>query len=278
MPLIRNAVATSCITGILLLIVACDENGIFHEDTDNKSGDSDADADSDTDADADSDTDADADSDTDADADSDTDADADSDADADTDSDTDTDTDSDTDTDTDTDTDSDTGLVASCHTSAENWPTEWAAIELEVLDEVNARRTAGATCYNSRGDATTFAPLAPLTMNPILQCAARVHSLWMAENGTMTHESPGGPIGDTVSERLDTAGYTGRGWAENIAMGYGTPEAVVQGWMDSTSGHCTAIMGNYSIIGVGYGFVDSGSRWGGEGDYWTLDFGQASRN
>jgi uncharacterized protein YkwD len=199
--------------------------------------------------------------------------DADADADSDGDSDADTDGDSDGDSDADTDADADLAEVEACHESARDWPLDWAELERQVLAEINARRTAGDSCPDRAGGVTAYPPMDPLEMEPHLQCAARVHTLWMAENGTMTHESPGGPIGDDLSERVQTAGYTGRGVAENIAQGHPTPEAVVEGWMGSPDGHCTSIMNSrYTIIGVGYAAVDTGSQWIG-GDYWTADFG-----
>lgn len=154
-----------------------------------------------------------------------------------------------------------------CHESAENWPADWTEMEEAVFDLINARRIAGDSCNNG---ANVYPPGEPLEMNPALWCAARVHSLWMAENQTMSHDSPGGPLGDTPQERFDAVGYSGWGWAENVAMGQSTPEQVVQTWMDSTAGHCDSIMGDYAIIGVGYAFTDA-DEWGGH--YWTLDFG-----
>jgi uncharacterized protein YkwD len=56
--------------------------------------------------------------------------------------------------------------------------------------------------------------------------------------------------------------------AENIAVGYSTPENVIAGWM-SSSGHKANILSTSSCeIGVGY-FEGSGSYY----RYWTQDFG-----
>jgi uncharacterized protein YkwD len=49
---------------------------------------------------------------------------------------------------------------------------------------------------------------------------------------------------------------------ENIGSGYRTPEAVVEGWMISTLGHCEVVMHHDLIeVGVGYSEVGSQRRW-----------------
>lgn len=57
-----------------------------------------------------------------------------------------------------------------------------------------------------------------------------------------------------------------------IAAGYTTPAAVVNGWMMSP-GHCMNIMsGNFKEIGVGYAYNSMSSYK----HYWTQDFGRRS--
>jgi len=193
----------------------------------------------------------------------DTDSDTDADSDTDTDTDTDTDSDADADSDSDADTDSDADDPAeACHPTAQGWPDAWAGWAEDVLVYTNQARAATTNC----GSEGTFPPAPPLVMNPYLRCAARVHSYDMAVEGYFDHDSPGGPIGDDMAERIETAGYTG--WSalgENIAWGYSSPWDVVQGWLDS-DGHCANIMSaSFEDIGVGYA---------GSGDLlWTQDFG-----
>lgn len=151
----------------------------------------------------------------------------------------------------------------SCHPDLQGWPARWAEYEEQVLELVNQERAEGADC----GAYGSFPPTGPLTMNPHLRCAARYHSLWMAETGIFAHESPGGDLGDDVWERVASTEFTGSTIGENIAAGYGTPADAVAGWMDS-DGHCANIMsGAARLIGVGY--VQGGSY----GSYWTQDFG-----
>jgi uncharacterized protein YkwD len=102
-------------------------------------------------------------------------------------------------------------------------------------------------------------------MDARLREAARRHSAEMARFGYLSHSSRdgSGPL-----QRIRAAGYsTGGGWAENIARGYPTPSAVMDGWLNSP-GHRANIL-NCSLRALGVGVVrSSGGRV-----YWTQDFG-----
>jgi uncharacterized protein YkwD len=142
-----------------------------------------------------------------------------------------------------------------------SYDPSWAAFEDEVLTLVNQRRAAGAVCGG-----TAYAPVAPLYMQAQLRDAARGHSLDMATQNYFSHTSLDGR---TFSDRISAAGYGAFPRGENIAAGYPSAAAVVNGWMAST-GHCTNIMnGAYRAIGVGYAYR-SGSPYG---HYWTQNFG-----
>ncbi len=160
---------------------------------------------------------------------------------------------------TDTASPQDTGPTAACA----GWDSELAAMEEEVLDLVNEVRAQGYQCYEGWYD-----PTDPLLMNEQLRCAARLHSMDMAENGFFDHT---GSDGSQVTDRVEAMGYTD--WmavGENIAGGTTTASASVQGWLDSTSGHCGNIMEPlFEDIGIGTWFdAESPMRW-----YWTQDFG-----
>ncbi len=141
----------------------------------------------------------------------------------------------------------------------ENWNPAYAALEDALVVLVNQYRAAGANCGGEE-----MPPVGPLTMDSSLQCAARVHTKDMADRDFFDHDNPDG---DGPSERMEQAGYDGRGWGENIAAGRETPEETMEQWMNSP-GHCTNIMGeDYTLIGVGY-------YPGGEyGHLWTQTFG-----
>jgi uncharacterized protein YkwD len=137
------------------------------------------------------------------------------------------------------------------------WDAAWVAFEDRVLELVNQRRAEGADC----GTGGIFEPAGPLIMNGALRCAARNHSMDMRERDYFDHYTPEG-LGP--ADRLDDAGYSGSAWAENVAWGYWTPEAVVAGWM-SSPGHCANLMrAHFTETGVGYY----------EGDLWTQTFGR----
>ncbi len=64
------------------------------------------------------------------------------------------------------------------------------------------------------------------------------------------------------------AGYDWLYSSENIASGRPTASGVMDQWVESTSGHCEALMNpNYTEIGIGY------YPGGATGHYWTQNFG-----
>lgn len=131
-----------------------------------------------------------------------------------------------------------------------------AAWEAEVLEIVNQRRSEGANC----GAQGSFGPAGPLTSDPNLRCAARMHSRDMEERGFFDHTNPDG---EGPGVRVDAAEYIWSTWGENIAYGYPDPEAVMQGWM-SSDGHCSNIM-NPAFVHLGVGHYGS--------NQWTQVFG-----
>ena len=143
------------------------------------------------------------------------------------------------------------------------WSSEWSALEEEVLALVNEVRAQGYTCYDGYKP-----PADPLTMEPLLRCAARLHSQDMGENNFFSHT---GSDGSSMSQRVEAQGYVG--WfslGENIAAGIDRSRDAVDLWLASTEGHCSNIMGSgYSEIGIGAYFSDRSSY----GWYWTQDFG-----
>lgn len=142
-----------------------------------------------------------------------------------------------------------------------SWPSERQAWESRMLDLFNQARAVGATC----GANGYQGPTGPLTMDPALRCASRVHSMDMHDRGFFDHTNPDG-LGPR--ERFELAGWSGGGWGENIIAGYGSAEAAFDGWMLS-DGHCSNIM-NPDFNQVGIGWFNGSS---GFGDYGTAGFG-----
>lgn len=141
-----------------------------------------------------------------------------------------------------------------------DWDASWSTLESQILDIVNARRSEGADCH-SMG---TFGPAQPLTMNPSLRCAARVHSKQMVDMAFFDHVTP---WGEEPWDRMEAAGYSYTYAGENIAAGNPTADATMQQWMES-DGHCSNIMSaDFTELGVGY------FAGGSYGHMWTQAFG-----
>ena len=102
--------------------------------------------------------------------------------------------------------------------------------------------------------------LNPLTANWELSRVARYKSQDMADNRYFSHTSPtyGSPF-----QMIKAFGLSYRTAGENIAMGYSTPQAVVDGWMNSSGHRANILNASYTQIGVGYVV---------QGHYWTQMF------
>jgi hypothetical protein len=134
-----------------------------------------------------------------------------------------------------------------------------ADFESEVIELVNAEREA-CNCG-----------LHPLSYNIELTVAARRHSQDMGDRNYFDHATPDGtPDGIAFYERITDAGYIYQACGENIAAGYATPEAVVDGWMNSDGHRANILDPDYCDIGVGYAAVDGSQYY----HYWTQDFGR----
>lgn len=123
-----------------------------------------------------------------------------------------------------------------------NTDAEVSDYEKEVVDLVNEIRKE----YG----------LSELTLNTELSAVARAKSQDMKDNQYFSHTSPtyGSPF-----DMMKTFGISYRAAGENIAMGYRTPEAVVDGWMNSEGHRANILNSSFKEIGVGY--VSSGNYW-----------------
>src|SRR5689334_19895352 len=102
------------------------------------------------------------------------------------------------------------------------------------------------------------AGLAALVLSPQLNDAAQGYAQVLASGDCFAHTC--GPVPD-FGVRFRDAGYTG--WsaiAENIAAGYATPEAVVDGWMASP-GHRQNIL-TPAFTDMGAGVVSGSGKFG----------------
>lgn len=123
-----------------------------------------------------------------------------------------------------------------------------AAWEQEVFDLVNQIREENG--------------LEPFVYNETLAETARAHSQDMIDRNFFDHTNPDGK---SPFDRMRDNGLSYSMAAENIAMGYPSPEAVVEGWMNS-DGHRANILGGCEELGVGL------ALGGSYGYYWTQCF------
>lgn len=135
-----------------------------------------------------------------------------------------------------------------------------ANFDADALRLINQHRAAGASC-GSRG---SFAPTTALSAQAQLTSAAYGHSRDMADNNYFSHTSLDGR---TPGTRVSAAGYSWSSVGENIAAGYGSVQAVVDGWM-SSDGHCANLM-NPGF--TQYGLACAGNDASTYRLYWTLN-------
>jgi uncharacterized protein YkwD len=142
--------------------------------------------------------------------------------------------------------------VGDCTPSAD-WGSARADLAAQVLVLVNEHRA-------SLG-------LGALTGSATLEGAAVWKALHMAGNGYFAHDDQAPPVARTVGERLAACGYSGGGWGENIAWGYATAEAVMDGWLNSAGHRSNIENAGYRAIGIGVAAAADGRL------YWVQDFG-----
>jgi uncharacterized protein YkwD len=110
----------------------------------------------------------------------------------------------------------------------------------------------------------------PLTLNQQLTAAANDHSEDMAVHDYFSHISQDG---SSPWDRISRAGYLYTAAAENIAAGYDTAQAVVDGWYNEVppnDGHRKNIL-NCALTEVGIGYAENSTST--YRIYWTQDFG-----
>jgi uncharacterized protein YkwD len=134
-----------------------------------------------------------------------------------------------------------------------------------ALARVNQIRANGANC----GSSGTFGPAAALTWSTALTQASASHSQDMSANNYFSHDSLDGR---TLRNRVDATGYLWSSLGENIAAGYPTVNAVVDGWVASP-GHCANLMNpNFNQFGLACVPGTASSRYN---TYWTMDLARS---
>jgi uncharacterized protein YkwD len=145
-------------------------------------------------------------------------------------------------------------VVGNCVVST-SWGTPRADLASQVVQLVNQHRAA-------RG-------LVALGGSASLTNAAVWKARHMAAYGYMTHNDPAPPIARTTQQRFEACGYPvfTAGWGENIAYGYATPAAVMQGWLSSPGHRANIENPGFRTLGVGAAASASGRL------YWAQAFG-----
>ena len=135
-----------------------------------------------------------------------------------------------------------------------------SSFESAMATAINQARSTGRNCGNE-----FFPAVASLSLDEKLNQAARTHTRDMANNDYLGHQ---GTDGSSPWDRVQDAGYQARTAGENVAAGYRSIEAVMEGWLES-DGHCANIM-NGSYRDVGVAMVEApGTQYG---VYWTQVF------
>jgi uncharacterized protein YkwD len=121
-----------------------------------------------------------------------------------------------------------------------------SAIEAEIVARTNLERTR-------RG-------LPPLRLNPLLNNSATIHTGNMAAKRRLSHEVYRALL-PTPSSRFDFVGYNPSRWAENVAYGYTSAEAVVSAWMNSPGHRANILDPTLREIGVGVARAGNGALY-----------------
>ena len=137
--------------------------------------------------------------------------------------------------------------------SGSDWGTPRQSLAPAVLSLVNAHRSALG--------------LSQLRSSPTLTSSALWKARHMAKYGYFAHDDPAPPVARTAFDRIAACGYPGNQVGENIAVGYRTPAAVMQAWLQSPGHRANLEAPSWTVLGVGVAQSASGAV------YWVQDFG-----
>ena len=145
----------------------------------------------------------------------------------------------------------------------------YSATDEELLEESIALANANMAYYNEIltlvNEIRAEAGVHPLVLDTTICQAATMRSIEMNYSCTFSHTRPGGSGCFSVFE-IFSIGVSASG--ENIARGYPTPAAVVEGWKNSPGHYENMIYERFNKMGVG---MCNLSEYG-NGPYWTQLF------
>ena len=142
--------------------------------------------------------------------------------------------------------------VTNCSPSA-SWGTNRADLAAQVVSLINQYRA-------SKG-------LSQLAISSSLTASSEWKSLHMAGFGYFSHDDPAPPVSRGAFQRARDCGFAGTTWGENIAYGYTSAQAVVNGWLGSAGHKANIETAAFKTTGVGVATNASGRL------YWTQSFG-----
>jgi uncharacterized protein YkwD len=138
-----------------------------------------------------------------------------------------------------------------------SWPVESTDAEQQLLAVIGGLRGFGFACSGER-----LNPTPPLLTKWELQCAARLHSLDMAERGVVSHENLEG-LGPQA--RIELTGYRASFYGESVArhsIGAGVRDAWGVLEQLQPAPECENLFDpRFDAVGIGY-----------HQGFWTLDF------
>ncbi|MBT9314759.1 CAP domain-containing protein [Leptothoe spongobia] len=115
--------------------------------------------------------------------------------------------------------------------------------------------------------------LKALVLDTNLDETADKHSKDMADQDYFSHT---GKDGSKPWDRAKDEGYESGTVGENIAAGYGSAKAVVEGWKNSPGHRANMLNANYNEIGVGHYYLANDTGSVNYGHYWTQVFGKGT--
>ena len=131
-------------------------------------------------------------------------------------------------------------------------------VHISASHSLSAPKVLGYSTQQSQSsllDATNLARslrgLKPLQLNEKLESSAQAKANDMAKKDYWSHVSPDGTQPWSF---IQNAGYRYQKAGENLAYGFSSSRATVDGWMSSET-HRANILGDYSD--VGFGFIDA---------------------
>ncbi len=160
--------------------------------------------------------------------------------------------------------------LAAQQAAQEQAAAEQAAQEQEAAEQAAQQQQAQANTGDYRAQVVAIMNqeradngVGGITQSSTLDALAQIRAQEIVQS--FSHTRPNGTSCFTVFEENGVTYMTA---GENIAAGYGTPEAVMQGWMDSEGHRANILNGSFGQVGIGY-YTDPNSTYG---TYWVQIF------